>query len=69
MDWGQVGDYAEDCYFDANVPNTSVAFISFKDDAVKTDTYFAQRYDPLKAVKVDCSEYMKLLFQTRKTTL
>lgn len=61
-------DWIEACR-DADIPNTSGAFISFKDDAVKTDIYFAQSYDPLKAVKVDCSEDGNLLFQTRKTIL
>jgi FAD/FMN-containing dehydrogenase len=61
-------DWIEACR-DAHIPASSGAFISFKDDAVKTDTYFAQSYDPLKAVKADCSEDDNLLFKTRKTII
>lgn len=61
-------DWIESCR-DAQIPHTSGAFISFKDDAVKTETYFAQHYGDLRRVKKDCSDDPHLLFQTRKTII
>lgn len=61
-------DWIEACR-DARIPHTSGAFISFKDDAVKTEVYFAQHYDDLRRVKRECSADPHLLFQTRKTII
>lgn len=36
---------------DADIPNTTGAFISFKDSSVKTETYFAESYEKLVDVK------------------
>jgi hypothetical protein len=36
---------------DFEIPNTSGAFISFKDDSIPTKTYFAQNYYQLKHIK------------------
>jgi FAD binding domain len=53
----------------ADIPHSGNAFISFKDDAVRTDMYFDQSYQPLIKVKTEHSEDPHLLFQTRKTIL
>ena len=67
--WANRGeDWIEACR-NADIPHTGNAFISFKDDAVKTDTYFDQSYQSLIKVKTTRSEDPNLLFQTRKTIL
>ena len=49
LDWMEVAR-------DYNIPNTSGAFISFKDSSIPTKTYFAQNYDELVRIKEDCVE-------------
>lgn len=61
-------DWIANCR-DAFIPATSGAFISFKDDAVSTETYFSQHYETLRRVKTDCSRDPNLLFKSRKTIL
>jgi hypothetical protein len=49
------------------IPNTGGAFISFKDSAVLTETYFSESYQKLKEVKLKYSRDRFLLFRSRKT--
>jgi hypothetical protein len=51
------------------IPNTDGAFISFKDNSIPTETYFAQNYDKLKRIKKNFSEDPKNHFRTRKTII
>ncbi|HCQ15610.1 MAG TPA: FAD-binding protein, partial [Cryomorphaceae bacterium] len=44
LDWMEVAR-------DYDIPNTSGAFISFKDSSIPTRTYFAQNYDKLVEIK------------------
>ncbi|MFT6779234.1 MAG: hypothetical protein ACJAV1_003177 [Paraglaciecola sp.] len=43
-------DWMEVCR-DVDIPNTSGAFISFKDDSIPTETYFGKNYEKLKEIK------------------
>lgn len=52
---------------DYPIPGTSGAFIRFKDSSVRTQTYFAQSYDALRAVKQAYSKDKNLLFSSMKT--
>lgn len=61
-------DWMEQCR-DFDIPNTSGAFISFKDSSIPTSTYFAQNYDRLMSIKKDYSKDPLNHFRTRKTIL
>jgi hypothetical protein len=61
-------DWIEACR-DYSIPNTSGAFISFKDSSVRTETYFAESYQALREVKQTCSMDKHLLFRSRKTII
>ncbi len=50
-------------------PETSGAFISFKDDGVPTRTYFMQSYDELKRIKEEFSKDPRNRFSSRKTII
>ena len=62
LDWMQVAR-------DFNIPNTSGAFISFKDSSIPTKTYFADSYDDLVKIKDDYSKDDYNHFRTRKTII
>lgn len=62
MDWIEEG---RDC----DIPNTSGAFISFKDSSIPTKTYFAHNYEKLISIKKDFSEDPYNHFRSRKTIL
>ena len=62
LDWMQV------CR-DAEIANTSGAFISFKDSSIPTKTYFGDSYEDLKEIKINCSKDKYNHFRTRKTIL
>ncbi len=62
LDWMQV------CR-NFKIPNTSGAFISFKDSSIPTKTYFAQHYDRLKKIKETYSKDPLNHFRTRKTII
>ncbi len=62
LDWMQV------CR-DFEIPNTSGAFISFKDSSVPTKTYFGDSYDRLKQIKINFSKDPLNHFRTRKTII
>jgi Berberine and berberine like len=51
------------------IPNTSGAFISFKDIAVPTSVYFDKNYEKLKQIKIDNSKDPNNHFRTRKTII
>ena len=51
------------------IPNTSGAFISFKDIAVPTSTYFGKSYERLKKIKAECSKDPFNYLRTRKTII
>lgn len=59
-------DWMQACR-DADIPNTSGAFISFKDSSVPTATYFDKNYERLIEIKTTHSQDPDNLFQTRKT--
>jgi hypothetical protein len=61
-------DWIEACR-DYAIPHTGGAFISFKDSAVRTATYFSSSYQDLVRVKEDCSKDKNVLFRTRKTII
>lgn len=61
-------DWIDACR-DYRIPNTSGAFISFKDSSVRTETYFGQSYHALVKVKQKHSMDKHLLFRSRKTIL
>lgn len=61
-------DWMEECR-DFVIPNTSGAFISFKDSSIPTKTYFAENYDKLKAIKKEFSCDPQNHFRTRKTII
>jgi hypothetical protein len=61
-------DWMQKCR-DAEIPNTSGAFISFKDSSVPTETYFAQSYEDLKIIKEKWTEDKFNHFRTRKTII
>lgn len=62
LDWMEVSR-------DFLIPNTSGAFISFKDSSIPTKTYFAQNYDQLKNIKETFSLDPDNHFRTRKTII
>lgn len=62
LDWMQV------CR-DFNIPNTSGAFISFKDSSIPTETYFGSSYERLKEIKRKYSKDNLNHFRTRKTII
>lgn len=59
-------DWIEACR-DADIPGSGGAFISFKDDAIKTSTYFADNFKRLCNIKASYSQDNNHLFTTRKT--
>ena len=62
----QAMDWIAECrgnYF----PQTSGAFISFKDNSIPTRTYFLENYEKLKKIKEDYSKDTNNLFGSRKT--
>ena len=61
-------DWMQTCR-DAEIPNTSGAFISFKDSSIPTKTYFDFNYDELKHIKETYSEDPYNHFRTRKTII
>ncbi|WNJ19915.1 FAD-binding protein [Pontibacter sp. G13] len=61
-------DWMEVCR-DYDIPNTSGAFISFKDDSIPTKTYFAQSYKRLIEIKDEYSKDPDNHFRTRKTII
>ncbi|CAL2104514.1 FAD-binding oxidoreductase [Tenacibaculum sp. 190130A14a] len=61
-------DWIEVCR-DFDIPNTSGAFISFKDSSIPTKTYFAQNYEELIRVKEKYSKDPFNHFRTRKTII
>ncbi|CAM1372860.1 FAD-dependent oxidoreductase [Tenacibaculum xiamenense] len=61
-------DWIEVCR-DFDIPNTSGAFISFKDSSIPTKTYFADSYDKLIKIKENYSEDPFNHFRTRKTII
>jgi hypothetical protein len=62
LDWMQV------CR-DFNIPNTSGAFISFKDSSIPTEIYFDTSYERLKEIKKKYSMDNLNHFRTRKTII
>ena len=52
-----------------DIPNTSGAFISFKDSSIPTKTYFDKSYDRLKEIKENYSKDPYNHFRTRKTII
>ncbi len=54
---------------DFDIPNTSGAFISFKDSSIPTSVYFDKNYDRLKWVKVTHSKDHYNHLRTRKTIM
>ncbi|MEY2881391.1 MAG: hypothetical protein RLZZ15_3771 [Verrucomicrobiota bacterium] len=62
LDWMEVcRDYA--------IPNTSGAFISFKDSSVTTQKYFAESYDELVKIKQRDAKDPQNHFRSRKTII
>lgn len=61
-------DWIEVCR-DFDIPNTSGAFISFKDSSIPTKTYFAQNYNELIRIKEQYSKDPYNHFRTRKTII
>jgi hypothetical protein len=54
---------------DYRIPNTSGAFISFKDSSVPTRTYFAESYDELVRIKRELAKDPYNHFSSRKTII
>jgi hypothetical protein len=52
-----------------DIPNTSGAFISFKDIAIPTSVYFDKNYEKLKDIKQRLSEDPHNHLRTRKTII
>lgn len=52
-----------------NIPNTSGAFISFKDISIPTRVYFDKSYEKLKAIKIEHSKDPYNHLRTRKTII
>jgi hypothetical protein len=52
-----------------DIPNTSGAFISFKDIAIPTHVYFDKNYEKLKDIKKRFSKDPHNHFRTRKTII
>jgi hypothetical protein len=61
-------DWIERCRA-ADIPNTSGAFISFKDSSIPTETYFAHNYHKLIAIKEQYARDPYNHFRSRKTIL
>lgn len=61
-------DWMDECR-DYNIPNTSGAFISFKDSSVKTKVYFDKSYSDLVKAKEKYSLDPFNHFRTRKTII
>jgi hypothetical protein len=51
------------------IPNTSGAFISFKDISIPTSVYFDKNYEKLKAIKIEHSRDPNNHLRTRKTII
>jgi hypothetical protein len=51
------------------IPNTSGAFISFKDINIPTSVYFDKSYEKLKTIKINHSLDPFNHFRTRKTII
>ena len=62
LDWMQV------CR-DADIPNTSGSFISFKDSSIPTESYFGSSYEELKKIKKNYSKDYMNHFRSRKTII
>lgn len=62
LDWMEVAR-------DYDIPNTSGAFISFKDSSIPTETYFAQNYEKLKYIKENFSKDPFNHFRIRKSII
>ncbi len=62
LDWMEVAR-------DYDIPNTSGAFISFKDSSIPTKTYFAQNYEQLKYIKENFSKDPLNHFRIRKSII
>ncbi len=54
---------------DFHIPNTSGAFISFKDSSIPTKTYFGNSYNDLKRIKETYSRDFFNHFRSRKTII
>jgi hypothetical protein len=52
-----------------DIPNTSGAFISFKDNSIPTSIYFDKNYEELKRIKKEFSKDPFNHFRTRKTII
>lgn len=61
-------DWIEACR-DFEIPNTSGAFISFKDNSIPTETYFAHNYQRLVDIKKEYSKDEYNHFRKRKTII
>lgn len=61
-------DWMQECR-DTNIPNTSGAFISFKDSSIPTSRYFDKNYTSLIKIKQTHSRDPDNLFQSRKTII
>ncbi len=62
LDWMEVAR-------DYDIPNTSGAFISFKDSSIPTRKYFMQNYDRLVQIKEDHSKDPYNHFRIRKSII
>ncbi|MEM9545013.1 MAG: FAD-binding protein [Bacteroidota bacterium] len=61
-------DWMEVCR-DFDIPNTSGAFISFKDASIPTEVYFDKSYERLKKIKMELCKDPHNHFRTRKTII
>lgn len=59
-------DWIANCR-DYDIPGSHGAFISFKDVSIRTEDYFGANYQPLRAIKLECSRDRQILLQTAKT--
>ena len=62
LDWMEVSR-------DFDIPNTSGAFISFKDSSIPTKIYFDKSYERLKKIKIEFCKDPHNHFRTRKTII
>jgi hypothetical protein len=62
LDWMEVAR-------DYTIPNTSGAFISFKDISIPTETYFQQNYERLIRAKKEYARDPCNYFRSRKTII
>ena len=62
LDWMEVSR-------DFDIPDTSGAFISFKDSSIPTKTYFDKSYERLKKIKIELCKDPHNHFRTRKTII